>query len=242
MTFLYNTNSLHPNHYISFSSIENIQQCIEESCGELQIDYIYNPNHYSYECISYYMYRKLCVSINLFAHQSYHIIEIQDVYGDGFGYTKVVSEMRYKLQENGIIQTNYNPYVEKYELNNDYTQEVTTEYILSLINSVHSPDYTIQLDSIYLLANLSTQSTIKQLIAQPCVLQPLLAFCIHDDVTIHRCALSMFVNLLHSDDSELVTLFLHENNMKRIVDKIINSTFNPQVKRECNIIYTFLEN
>ena len=240
MAFLYNIHSLHPNHYLSFSTIEHIQQCIEESCGELQIDYIYNPIEYSYDCITYYMYRKLCVSINLFTYQSYHIIEIQDVYGDGFGYTKVVSEIRYKLQENGIIQTHYKPYEEKYELHN-CTQEVTTEYILSLIDSVRSNDYSIQLDSIYLLANLSLQSTIKELMVQHHVLQPLLAFCIHDDVTIHRCALSIFVNLLHSDDYELVTLFLHENNMKRILDNIINTTYTPQVKRECNIIYTFLE-
>jgi hypothetical protein len=240
MAFLYNSSSLHPNHYTSFSTLEHIQQCIEESCGELQIDYRYNPDQYSYECISYYKYRTLCVSINVFAFPSYHIIEIQDVYGDGFGYVKLVSEMRYKLQENGIIQTNYKPYVEKYEFHH-CVQEVTTEYLLSLIHSVTSSDYTVQLDSIYLLANLSLESSIKQLMVQPYVLQPLLTFCIHDDTTIHRCALSIFVNLLHSDDSELVTLFLHENNMKCIVNNIINTSSTHQIKRECNIISTFLE-
>jgi hypothetical protein len=203
MAFLYNKEFLNPNHYVSSYTYPEIQQCVEESCGELQIDSTYNPYEYSYECITYYKYREIGISINLFSFQSNLIIEIEHVSGDGFGYTKIVSELRYKWYKNGIIYSQYEPYVEEKESSKE---EISPEYIRSLVDSCSSTSYSIQLDSIYLLANLSCVN--KPIMIQPYVLENVIKLCGMEDSTICRCALPILSNFLNSEESEWVAGFL----------------------------------
>ena len=147
MAVLFNKTYLNPNHYISNWKIKDIQACIEDLCSELQVDISYEPDTFSYYCISYYQYREICFWIHLF-HDGYQsIIELEPRSGDSFGYVKIVSELRYLFQQKNMIYGNFEPYKKYQDL---IYEDVSPEYIRSLIQSAYS-----YVESIYILAQLS---------------------------------------------------------------------------------------
>jgi hypothetical protein len=232
MAILFSKAFLNPNHYSSFWSIEEIQSCVEESCDELQVDFLYDPTLFSYYCITYYYYQEICFWIHLFRNEYESILEIEHRSGNAFGYTKVLSQLRYLFQEKKMIHTTYEPYQSIHE---PIYEAVTPEYIRMLLQSDPS------IESMYQLANLSLHPDMKQVMIDPFVMERLMQLSSNQDVNIHRCALAILGNLLHSTESEVVALFLQDHGMIHILNKRMDSSMTPQVKRECNLIYPFLE-
>jgi len=197
---------------------------------ELQIDYQYHE--YSYFCISYYQYKEITVWIHVYKNP--YIIEIQNKSGDGFGYVKLICELRFLFQEKGMIQGNYKAYQDNYSI--PIHVEYSPEYIRSLIDSsrLHKED-------IYTLAVISLDKNMQPFMVDSYVLEMLVELCVSSDTNITRCALAILCNLLYSPDAGIVSHFLNQKHMKCIVDHIIKYTKTPQIKRECNMIYPFLE-
>jgi hypothetical protein len=239
MSLLYHTDFLHPNHYTSPCSLDVIQDCIEESCYELDIDYSYEDTCFEYKCRYYYKYRIVGISINLFHYKDKYLIEIQDVCGDGFGYVKIVSLLRYSFQEKGLIQTHYGPYVDIEEPLS--TLEITTDYIRSLIDTCLTASYSVQVESIHVLATISEHHESRQAMIQPYVVQQLLTLIQVEDIFLSRCVVSILVNLLYSVESDFVAHLLKEWGVKGLLDPIQKKTLLPIVKRECTIISAFIE-
>lgn len=232
MTSLEHTYFLSPHHYYSYSSIEHIQSEIEDSCRELDIDFSYES--YTYFCTFYYKYRQICMWIHLYYHKSSgkHIIEFQEKSGDTFGYYIFISKLRMLFQEKKIIivQDSLNeidPYQEK---------DASPEYIRYLFESVQ-----FHVESIYTLAILSLNESIKQYMADEYVFELLMKLSLSEDINIHRCALSIIINLIESDDSELIIGYLKKENMAQHINYWIHNRTNHQIKRLYNLIYPFLE-
>jgi hypothetical protein len=145
--------------------------------------------------------------------------------------------LRYALYQKGLIS-----HVEKIEEDLVPRNEVAPEYIRSLFESldVHS-SYEIQMELLYQLAVYSEQPDNQTVMAEPYVLSLLLKLSKSYDLPVHRCALSMIRNLLYSHESECVAQWLNQNDMIHVLDDIMASTKTLQVKRECNLIYPFLE-
>jgi len=238
MSLLYHTHFLHPNHYVSHVSLATIQDCIEESCYELDIDYSYDPIEFEYKCRYYYKYRIVGISIHLFHYKDKYIIELQDVCGDGFGYVKIVSLLRYSFQEKGLIQTNYTPYV---DVEPHTSLEITTDYIRSLIDTCLTASYSVQVESIHVLATISEHHESRQALIQPYVVQKLMTMIQLNDMFLSRCVVSILVNLLYSVESEFVAHLLKEMGLKGLLEPIKKTTSLPIVKRECTIISAFIE-
>lgn len=232
MAVLFNKTYLNPNHYFSDWKIEDIQVCIEESCSELQVDVSYEQDIFSYYCISYHQYLEICFWIHLFRDGYNLIVELEHRSGDAFGYVKIVSELRYLFQQKNMIYTNFEPYKKPIDL---IYEDISPDYIRSLIQYAHS-----SVESVYVLAQLSLLPDVQQTMVDPFVLEQLIQLSMNIDVNVHRCALAIIGNLLHSPDSDLVSSFLQEHKMIDILDKRMSSN-TIQVKRECNLIYPFLD-
>jgi hypothetical protein len=230
MSILYNKAFLSPHHYESSCTLEQIRTGIEECFLELDIHY--QVSEFTYHCIMYYHYREIHITIELFRSDSY-IIELQA----NSGHVYCICKLRYALYQKGLISP-----VEKVEEEIVPRNEVAPEYIRSLFDSleVHS-SYEIQKELLYQLAVYSEHPDNQTVMAEPYVLSLLLKLCKSYDLTTHRCALSMIRNLLYSNESECVAHWLNQHDMIHVLDTIMGSTKTLQVKRECNLIYPFLE-
>lgn len=235
---------LEPNHYWSDADLATIQTHIVACCLLLHADFVYHDDQFSYRCSAYHRQAEVHFWINIFQEDGRHLIELQKLSGDGFGFIDVVRTARDYLYTTlvqppaGYVRAELRPVLDA-PIASVHEAEYEAAALRNILAMAHAPYCDVQSEALIALADLSARASIQaSLAADPSAVAQLVPLLRSGHVTIHRCAATTLANLLEgASAAKVVALVVRVGGVRDLAALVCASppmlSTSPHVLRQC---------
>lgn len=244
---------IEPNYFQSNKELSELKNIVEQTCGALKADFVYKEDQHSYHCTAYNLQAEVNFRINFFKAKDVvkgrYLIEIQKMSGDGFGFIDVVRGARAVFKHFGITKDGDSapegpfPDIKALSLdlkgNTDLVPEEMEEATLrNLLSMAHSPYSDVQSEALKALACMTEGTRVAEKLAEnPDQVTSLIPFLKSGHVTVHRCTVVVFANLLNNPKTGPIFERFSGLFIPKLCDLVKSCpaglSTTPQVLREC---------